>query len=177
MNKQVQGYINSKKKELEEIQKEKKQSAKESFLIEEGFCDKVYAPKTGEFSKAEYPYSEYDKEEEAYFYYKLVPMDISDEDYESMLLAYKAVEDELEDENEEGGKESDSKNNMSVFMIVASVIIYIAGFVGGIIAGNNFERYEFTWWLAIAIWVPTFVYGSLLLGVSEVIKLLHRQCD
>lgn len=104
-------------------------------------------------------------------------MDISDEDYESMLLAYKAVEDELEDENEEGGKESDSKNNMSVFMIVASVIIYIAGFVGGIIAGNNFERYEFTWWLAIAIWVPTFVYGSLLLGVSEVIKLLHRQCD
>ena len=176
MNKQVQEYINSKKKELEEIQKEKKQSAKESFLIEEGFCDKVYAPKTGEFSKAEYPYSEYDKEEEAYFYYKLVPMDISDEDYESMLSAYNAVEDELDDEDDDE-EENDSKNNMSVFMIVASVIIYIAGFVGGIVAGNSFNRYEFTWWLAFAIWIPTFMYGSLLLGLSEIIKLLHCQSD
>ena len=176
MNKQVQEYIDSKKKELEEIQKEKKQSAKESFLIEEGFCDKVYAPENGDFSKAEYYYSEYDKEKEAYFYYKLVPMDISDEDYESMLSAYNAVEDELDDEDDDE-EENDSKNNMSVFMIVASVIIYIAGFVGGIIAGNNFDRYGFTLWLAIAIWVPTFVYGSLLLGVSEIIKLLCHQCD
>lgn len=176
MNKQVQEYIDSKKKELEEIQKEKKQSAKESFLIEEGFCDKVYAPENGDFSKAEYYYSEYDKEKEAYFYYKLVPMDISDEDYESMLSAYNAVEDELDDEDDDE-EENDSKNNMSVFMIVASVIIYIAGFVGGIVAGNNFNRYEFTWWLAFAIWIPTFVYGSLLLGVSEIIKLLCHQCD
>lgn len=176
MNKKVQEYINSKQKELNEILTTKKQSAKESFLIEEGFCNKVYAPESGEFSKSEYSYSEYDKEKEAYFYYKLVPMDISDEDYESMLSAYNAVEDELDDEDDEE-EENDSKNNMSVFMIVASVIIYIAGFVGGIVAGNNFNRYEFTWWLAIAIWVPTFVYGSLLLGVSEVIKLLHRQCD
>ena len=176
MNKQVQEYIDSKKKELEEIQKEKKQSAKESFLIEEGFCDKVYAPENGDFSKAEYYYSEYDKEKEAYFYYKLVPMDISDEDYESMLSAYNAVEDELDDEDDDE-EENDSKNNMSVFMIVASVIIYIAGFVGGIVAGNNFNRYEFTWWLAFAIWIPSFVYGSLLLGVSEIIKLLRRQCN
>lgn len=176
MNKQVQEYINSKKKELEEIQKEKKQSAKESFLIEEGFCNKVYAPESGEFSKSEYSYSEYDKEKEAYFYYKLVPMDISDEDYESMLSAYSAVEDELDDEDDDD-EEDIPNNNIAIFMIVASVIIYIAGFVGGIVAGNNFNRYEFTWWLAFAIWIPTFVYGSLLLGVSEIIKLLCHQCD
>ena len=174
MNKKVQEYINSKQKELKEIQNEKKQSAKESFLIEEGFCNKVYAPESGEFSKSEYSYSEYDKEKEAYFYYKLVPMDISDEDYESMLSAYSAVEDELDDEDDDD-EEDIPNNNIAIFMIVASVIIYIAGFVGGIVAGNNFNRYEFTWWLAFAIWIPTFVYGSLFLGLSEVIKLLHRQ--
>lgn len=179
MNKQVQEYINSKKKELEEIQKEKKQSAKESFLIEEGFCNKVYAPESGEFSKAEYHYSEYDKEKEAYFYYKLVPMDISDEDYESMLSAYNAVEDESDDEDDDDEEEEDiPKNNIAIFMTVVSVSVYIVGLVVGIVLGKNLGHYSHFEWISASIcWFAGFVYGSLFLGVSEVIKLLHRQCD
>lgn len=172
MNKKAQEYIDSKRKELSEI----KSSERESFLIGQELYDKVYAPDQNNVDRTEYPYYDRNEEDGTHLYYKAVAINLTDKEYEEVYAAYKAVEDELEDEDDEE-EENDSKNNMSVFMIVASVIIYIAGFVGGIIAGNNFDRYGFTLWLAIAIWVPTFVYGSLLLGVSEIIKLLHRQCD
>ena len=178
MNKKVQEYINSKQKELNEILTTKKQSAKESFLIEEGFCNKVYAPESGEFSKSEYSYSEYDKEKEAYFYYKLVPMDISDEDYESMLSAYNAVEDELDDEDDDDEEEDIPKNNIAIFMTVVSVSVYIVELVVGIILGKNLGYYSSFEWISASIcWFAGFVYGSLFLGVSEVIKLLHCQRD
>lgn len=171
MDKNIQNFIDTKKQELEKLRASKKRD----FLIQQGLYEKVYAPDHHNVDTNEYPYYDRNEEDGTPLYYKAVAINLTDKEYEEVYAAYKAVENELEDENDE--EENNSKNNMSVFMIVASVIIYIAGFVGGIIAGNNFDRYGFTLWLAIAIWVPTFVYGSLLLGLSEVIKLLHCQRD
>lgn len=154
MDKKLQKYIEKRKRD---------------FLVEEGLFDKIYEPEEAVHDVDEYPHSENNNGLNRTRYYKIVPYDVTDEEFDTLLR--------LHHFSRMTKNKYSQLNGYATFMIVASVIIYIAGFVGGIIAGNNFERYEFTWWLAIAIWVPTFVYGSLLLGVSEVIKLLHCQRD
>lgn len=176
MDKKVQEYIEVKKKELEQIRNDKKQTAKNAFLIKQGFCEKVYAPEQYGVNKEEFPYSEYNQEKEAYLYYKFVPHDISDEQYTEMLSAYNALQEELNKEDDENI--SESTNGMAIFMTIVAVTIYIVGFVVGIVLGNNLGHYShFEWVSASVCWFASFVYGSLFLGVSEVIKLLHRQCD
>ncbi len=172
MDKKVQDYIEAKKKELEQIRNDKKQTAKNAFLIKQGFCEKVYAPEQYGVDKQEFPYNEYNQEKEAYLYYKLVPYDVSDEKYDEMLSAYEAVEDELGTEDDE--EENISKNNMAIFMTIVAVTIYIVGLVAGIVIGKNFGGYWFSWTSASICWFAGFVYGSLFLGVSEIIRLLHR---
>lgn len=175
MDKKIQEYIETKKKELEQIRNDKKQTAKNAFLIEQGFYEKVYAPEQYGVNKQEFPYSEYNQEKEAYLYYKLVPYDISDECYDEMLSAYNAVEDELE--NDDDDEENISKNNMAIFMTVVAVTIYIVGLVVGIVLGNNLGGYWFSWTSASICWFVGFVYGSLFLGVSEIIKLLNKNIN
>lgn len=175
MDKKVQEYIEVKKKELEQIRNDKKQTAKNAFLIKQGFCEKVYAPEQYGVNKEEFPYSEYNQEKEAYLYYKFVPHDISDEQYTEMLSAYNALQEELNKEDDENI--SESTNGMAIFMTIVAVTIYIVGLVAGIVIGKNFGGYWFSWTSASICWFAGFVYGSLFLGLSEVIKLLHRQCD
>lgn len=177
MDKKVQEYIETKKKELEQIQNDKKQTAKNTFLIEQGFYEKVYAPEQYGVNKQEFPYSEYNQEKEAYLYYKLVPYDISDECYDEMLSAYNAVEDELDDSKKDDDEE-ENKNGIAIFMTIVAVTIYIVGLVVGIVLGNNLGHYShFEWVSASVCWFASFAYGSLFLGVSEVIKLLHKSIN
>ena len=89
-----------------------------------------------------------------------------------MYVAYKAVEDELETEDDE--EANTSKNNMAIFMTIVAVTICIVWLVVGIVIGKNFGGYWFSWTSASICWFAGFVYGSLFLGVSEIIRLLHR---
>lgn len=154
MDKKLQKYIEKRKRD---------------FLIEEGLFDKIYEQEEAIHDVDEYPHSDNQNGLNHTRYYKIVPYDVTDEEFDTLLR--------LHHFSRMSKNKNSQSNGYATFMIVASVIIYIAGFVGGIVAGNNFNRYEFTWWLAFAIWIPTFVYGSLLLGVSEIIKLLCHQCD
>lgn len=176
MDKKVQEYIEAKKKELEQIRNDKKQTAKNTFLIEQGFYEKVYAPEQYGVNKQEFPYSEYNQEKETYLYYKLVPYDISDEQYTEMLSAYNALQEELNKEDDENI--SESTNGIAIFMTIVAVTIYIVGLVVGIVMGKNFGHYgNFEWVSAAICWFAGFVYGSLFLGVSEIIKLLNKSID
>lgn len=168
MNKKAQEYIASKKKELSEI----KFSDRESFLIGQELYDKVYAPNQDNVDRTEYPYYDRNEEDGSPLYYKAVAISLTDKEYEEVYAAYKAVEDELETEDDE--EENISKNNMAVFMTIVAITIYIVGLVAGIVIGKNFGGYWFSWTSASICWFAGFVYGSLFLGVSEIIRLLHQ---
>jgi hypothetical protein len=162
MNQKAQKYITSKK---------------ETFLIKQGLCEKVFAPNPEQFgiNHTEYPYSERSEKDGSTVYYKLVPIELTDEEFEQVYSAFKAVEDELgKEDSEDSAKHT---NGIAIFMTVVAVVIYIVGLVVGIVIGNSLGGYHFSWTSASICWFAGFVYGSLFLGVSEVIKLLHRQCD
>lgn len=171
MNQKAQKYITSKKKELQKI----KVSEKESFLIEQGLCEKVFAPNPERFgiNHTEYPYGERNEQDGSTVYYKLTPIDLTDEEFEQVYSAFKAVDDELnKEDNQDTSKPT---NGMAVFMTIVAVTIYIVGLVVGIVLGNNLGHYShFEWVSASACWFASFAYGSLFLGVSEIIKLLHK---
>lgn len=170
MNQKAQKYITSKKKELQKI----KVSEKESFLIEQGLCEKVFAPNPEQFgiNHTEYPYYDYNEDSNTYGYYKAIPIDLTDEEFAEVYSAFKAVEDELD--KEDGKDVPKSTNGMAVFMTIVAITIYIVGLVAGIVIGKNFGGYWFSWTSASICWFAGFVYGSLFLGVSEIIRLLHQ---
>ena len=169
MNKKAQEYINSKKKELEEI----KSSDRESFLVEQELYEKVYAPDQFGIDHTEYPHCERNEKDGSSLYYKIIPISLTDKEYDEVYAAYKAVEDELDKEDRED--DAKSTNGVAIFIMIVAVTIYIAGFVGGIVLGNNMRHYGFSWISASICWGVAFVCGSLFLGMSEVIKLLHSQ--
>lgn len=173
MNQKAQKYITSKKKELQKI----KVSEKESFLIEQGLCEKVFAPNPERFgiNHTEYPYGERNEQDGSTVYYKLTPIDLTDEEFEQVYSAFKAVDDELnKEDNQDTSKPT---NGMAVFMTIVAVTIYIVGLVAGIVIGKNFGGYWFSWTSASICWFAGFVYGSLFLGVSEIIKLLNKNIN
>lgn len=174
MNQKAQKYITSKKKELKRI----KASERESFLIKQGLCEQVFAPNPEQFgiNHTEYPYSERNEQNGSTVYYKLVPIDLTDEEFAEVYSAFKAVEDELD--KEDGKDVPKSTNGIAIFMTVVAVTIYIVGLVVGIVLGNNLGHYShFEWVSASACWFASFAYGSLFLGVSEIIKLLHKSIN
>lgn len=173
MNQKAQKYITSKKKELQKI----KVSEKESFLIEQGLCEKVFAPNPERFgiNHTEYPYGERNEQDGSTVYYKLTPIDLTDEEFEQVYSAFKAVDDELNKEDDQDT--SKPTNGIAVFMTIVAVTIYIVGLVVGIVTGKNFGGYWFSWTSASICWFAGFVYGSLFLGVSEIIKLLNKSIN
>lgn len=118
-----------------------KVSEKESFLIEQGLCEKVFAPNPEQFgiNHTEYPYYDYNEDSNTYGYYKAIPIDLTDEEFAEVYSAFKAVEDELD--KEDGKDVPKSTNGMAIFMTIVAVTIYIVGLVAGIVIGKNFGGY------------------------------------
>lgn len=200
MNEKVKEFLDTKKEEANKLQQEKKQKT----LIELNLYEKVYAPVTGyghteEENKtvkfpisnkdvkvgdkiklakngekidvivdkieteynSEYPYTEWDQSTSSSKYYKKVPVDVTDEEYEE-ILKYSSLS---------------NKNPISLTLTICSVIVYIIGFISGIVLGDTLSPYDFSFGIALAVWMTAFINGTVLLAISELINLLKKISD
>ena len=63
-----------------------------------------------------------------------------------------------------------SSNFIAKVIMVIAIVIYVCGFIAGIMVGQHVESF-----LTILLyWVAAALSGSLMLGFSEVIRLLHE---
>jgi len=147
MNKIVEDYlVKLDQKEL---------SNRDAFLIENGFFEKVYS-ETNEYS-SEFPFN--DNEQDKFF--KKIAIEVTDDEYKKI---YNSLEHK-------------EKNSVSTLIFIIAIIIYIGGFLAGAsLANAPSEYYGNTFNISVAIiyWAFAFICGSILLGLSEIIKLLHK---
>ena len=149
MNDKVEEYLNKKRKEYEDARAKK--------LIDLGICDRVYAPSSG-FTTNEYPYAEYDQKTYTNRYYKLIPCQITDEEYEEIMKYSNTSEVKI--------------NSAFITFKIAAAIIWLFGLFGGIGTGMIFADYEFSWISAFSVWIGTFIFGLQIFGMGKIIELL-----
>lgn len=206
MNPIVERYIRIKQRQLEEI----KQAHRREFLLKEGIYEKEYAPTnyvkaasysslyddqndytevdiysvadSDESAPVEYPNSEWDPETKRRRFYKIIPLEISNEEYERIKEAYDSVES-MKTKTEEK-----PQNKMATILKVIGIAILIAGFIGGIIAGFNSaflgtavgsmmsQRVEFHFSITAALvyWIIAFIGAIAFFALSEIIFLLQK---
>lgn len=174
MNKVVQDYIKEQKTLREKNKREAEQEKRDALLIDLGFCTTEYAPEGADIS--EYPYSTWSSEKQCNIYYRIIPYEITDEEYQELL--------ELEeDEGESDESEKDGYNPIAKLMVVVAVIVFIGGIVLGIVFGKelkvtNLGRYNeesemvFSFGIALIYWVSAFIGGCFFLGIAEIINRL-----
>ncbi len=152
MNEKVEQFLQAKKQAVSE-QYEKEKS---KFLFELGLFEKEYSP-NNEFS-SEYYFSEWDGSATKYF--KKVPVQITDEEYEE-IKKYANI------------KTSDNGRNIVADMLTAiAVAIYVIGFIASFFLGVN--GYGEISDMLIVWWIVFFVAGTIYLGFAEIIKLLQN---
>lgn len=144
-------------KALEEIKNEEEK--KNSLLIELGLYEKAYVP--DDEQDDEYTYCEYDEANSVNRYFKKVPIEVTDEEYEQIKKYAMQTEK----------NESKHKNTIATILSVMAWIAYIAGFILGIVLGNDFYNDSF---IMLIYWISGFVVGTIYLGFAEVIKLLSE---
>ena len=151
MNRTVEEYI-QKQTEKARLAKQKE---KEVFLEDIELYERVYSENT-EYTD-EFPCRDVDEESENYQkYYKNVKLDLTDEEYEEVVKAYRL-------NNPEDAK----SDTIATILQCLAIFIY---FVGGILALFVASADVFT---GIASIFSVFVSGTLILGFSRVINLLN----
>ncbi len=144
--------------EKERIEKEKLDIEKKEFLISEGLYEKIYSENI--YYSNEYPHYEFDSKTGTEKYYRMVPIEITDSEYEELLKFHKPQK---------------NSNAISTALIVIAWIIFIFGFIAGIIFGvagaDAYSSFAIT--IALIYWVTSFISGVFILGFSEIIKLLN----
>lgn len=154
------------------IKKEKEQKAlldkeKEKLLLSEGLFEKVYSDK--DYYDPEYPESEWDNENQSAKYFKKVPIEITDSEYEIL-------------KNFSKSEEKKENNAVALALKVIAWIIMIGGFIAGIVLGNvevtkgyyyTYTDTEFSFTIALTYWAVSLISGIFILGFSEIIKLLN----
>ena len=137
-------------------------TAKQDFLMREGLTQKAYSP--FDHYTDGYPESYYDKKTDKVYYYKTVPISVTDEEFEQLKEASKYG----------GTQKEENSNGVSVALKVIAWIIFIGGFIIGIVLGDESgSRNEFDFVAALSCWATTFVSGIIFLGFAEIIRLLH----
>lgn len=58
-------------------------------------------------------------------------------------------------------------------LVVLAIIIFIGGFIGGISLGKQLGGYDFSWGVALLIWLSALLEGSLLLALREILIVMH----
>ena len=134
-------------------EKEQLEKAKQKLLDDLGLYDKVYSPNN--VYSNEYGVSEWDAETGVWKYYKKVAISITDDEYDKL----KKYGSEYLPQND---------NVVAGALKAIGVIEYILGFVAFIFIIPENE------WMAILILVSSIISGTMFLGFSEIIKLLHR---
>lgn len=157
MHEKVQEFLN-KRKEEEKLKFEKIKAKK---LIELGLYEKEYAP-DNKYSE-EYSCSEWDSSNSTK-YYKIKPFEVTDEEYEEIkkysLDGYGEVK-----------RDGNSTDVIVKIIKVVAYIVFVVGFISGIVLGV--DEYGDISGMMIVWWSLFFIYGIIMLGFAEIIKLLH----
>lgn len=162
MNKIVQEFIDKKKAEIEN----NKNKEKRKLLMDLGICEKEYSQSSA--WSEEYPDYEYDQETKEGRYFKKIPINVTDEEYEE-ILKYCKQSDNTTPVNKE--------NKVAKVLTGIAYAIFIVGAIFGFVMGYTKDilddTYSFSFAVAIAWWGVSFIGGMFMLGFAEIIKLLN----
>lgn len=162
MNKIVQEFIDKKKAEIEN----NKNKEKRKLLMDLGICEKEYSQSSA--WSEEYPDYEYDQETKECRYFKKIPINVTDEEYEE-ILKYCKQSDNTTPVNKE--------NKVAKVLTGIAYAIFIIGAILGFVMGYTKDilddTYSFSFAIAIAWWGVSFIGGMFMLGFAEIIKLLN----
>lgn len=153
MNPKLSDYFAQKR--LEEKQ------ARDALLISQGLYEKVYAP-NDEWSE-EYPENELDSERQTIRYFKKVAIEVTDEEYEKVKKYALKAKVFLP-----------KSNSIAKILQGVGICVYVLGFIGGMQLQSEAEELLS---LAIIVWAIAAVGGTILLGLSETVKLLQNIRD
>ena len=159
MNEKLKEFLDAKK----DAEKKKYEDEKQKTLIELGLFEKVYSPDDN-YSE-EYSSCEWDSANSTNKYFKKVPVEITDEEYQEVKKYSK--------------KEETTENNpIATALSVIAWIVFIGGFIAGIasgiieVDGYYYDYTEFSFAIAFIYWGVSLVSGTMFLGFAEIIKLL-----
>ncbi len=148
MNEKVAAYL--------EEQRKKTREARGRKLVELGLWEKVFDPEEKGYSE-EYPESEDGK------FYRKAPVEVTDEEWAD-ICRYA------------GG--SPARNPVSRALRVIAMCIYIGGGVIGLLlclyVVASYGGFLAGIFQAGSMWVSAAIFGTVMLGLSEVIRLLDR---
>lgn len=156
MNQKAQDYINQK---LEENH-QKKLEARNRFLISQGLYEKEYSP-NGNYT-SEHTESEWCDETHSNKYYRTIPIEVTDEEFEEIEKAYKLSQSS-------NTLHASATNPVAKALQIIAVFTYIIGIILGGIEVNKTEDISG----GLFYWTTYFVVGTMILGFSEIIKLLN----
>ena len=172
MHEKVQAYINaSKETEKRQYEREKKET-----LIKLGLYEKEYSPNN--IWSSEYSFPQWDEKSMTTKYYKRVPCEVTDEEYQEIKKCSKdnKIREEKTDLDES------QNNKIAIALTVIAWIIFIGGFIAGIALGTTevqegtyytYSDTEFSFAVAFIYWCVSFISGTMFLGFAEIIKLLE----
>lgn len=143
------------------LEKEKRKN-----LIKLGLYDKIYAPDN--IRTNEYPLSEWDYKDQIKIYYKEVPFEVTDEEYQQII--------KLSQKPKVSSGSKPDKNTIAKILTVIARITFICGFIAGIIWGiillGDREGALVGFIFMLLFWFAAFISGTLFLGFAEIIELL-----
>ena len=149
MNAQVEKFLEEQAKKSSEA----KQKQREAFLIANGLFEKEYRPRDkAHKNSTEWPCWD----PVAHMYYKSVPLELTEEEWAQVEKAC----------------EKDKNGIASLLKWLASSV-YVFAFIAGIALGRDVYGNS-SFGLCLLYWVAGLFSGSLLLGFSEVVRLLHE---
>ena len=158
MNEKLEEYI--KKLENDKIK------SYQEYLMKQGVYEKEFVPEDSEKPWG-YPYKMQIVDGKTK-YYKKIPIELTAEDIDK-------IDKYIDIEKEESNGENKNicinyeRNYIATAIKIIAVLIYIVGLIYGWIAGT-----EESWGLAIIYWCACAVSGTIMLGFSEIINLLHE---
>lgn len=162
MNKIVQEFIDKKKAEIEN----NKNKEKRKLLMDLGICEKEYSQSSA--WSEEYPDYEYDQETKEGRYFKKIPINVTDEEYEE-ILKYCKQSDNTTPVNKENKVAKVLTGIAYAIFIIGAILGFAMGYTKNILE----DTYYFSFAVAVAWWGVSFIGGMLMLGFAEIIKLLH----
>jgi hypothetical protein len=164
MNEKLKIFLEAKK----DAETKKYEETKQKTLIDLGLYEKVYSP-DNKYSE-EFSSSEWNVDDQVNKYYKKVPIEITDEEYQEVKkYAKKEVEDV-------------SNNPVAIALTIIAWVIFIGGFIAGIALATvevekgyiyKYTDTEFSFAIAFVYWCASLISGTMFLGFAEIIKLLN----
>ena len=151
MHELLKNYIS--KKEVQK--KETYEKEKRNLLISQGLYEKIYSDEPG-YSQ-EFPNQEWDPATNDHKYYKMVPIEITEEEYE-IIKEYSNTTSPVK------------RNAAAIILFSIAGAIFGLGFFAGIIIGTEVEDFLIT----LIYWIGSFAIGMMLIGFAEIIRLLNE---